>query len=416
MKRSRVPRLALDRLALGSVLALPRPSRPPSARSARPRSALPSSPRRSSAGARALSSRALGAIALAAGSFAHAVRARRRVRIVLLALIVAGPVLFGGWRWFRSSSLVAVEHVRVSGVQGPNAREIDDALTAAAKRMTTLHVNPRALLAAAAPFHLVRSLSVSTSFPHGMRIKVVEQLPVAVLDVSGSRTAVAADGVVLGPALVSASLPTVSGAYEPPPGGVVHDGSLVGELAVLGAAPHALTPFIARSFMGPRGLTVAMRDGLEAFFGDSTRPHAKWLALCVVLSDSSSAHASAIDVRSPERAAASYPPGYAPTTAASGEGSGASAGSSSESIATELAAGLAASAGYGSSAEAQGANAAKAAEAISPSHSAGESESESPPSHSSESQESSPAQRESAASGGGESSANGATAAPTTGG
>jgi cell division protein FtsQ len=397
MKRSRVPGLALDRLALSSVLALPRTSRRPSARSA--------------GSAHALSSRASGAIALAAGSFAGAVRSRRRVRVLLLALIVAPPLLFGGWRWFRSSSLVAVEHVRVTGVQGPSAHEIERALTAAAKRMTTLQVSRSALLAAVAQFHLVRSLSVSTSFPHGLRITVVEQPPVAVLNVSGARTAVAADGAVLGPALVSSHLPSVSGAYEPPPGGVVHAGSLVGELTVLGATPRALVPFVARAFMGPRGLTVAMRDGLEVLFGDSSRPHAKWLALCVVLSDSSSAHASAVDVRSPERAAAAYPPGYA-TTAASGEGGGAGAGSSSESIATALAAGLAASAGYSSSAEAQSANAAKAAEAASPSHAS--SESESSASHGSES--SSQAQGESAASGAETSSSGGATAAPTTGG
>jgi cell division septal protein FtsQ len=332
--------------------------------------------------------------------------------VLLLALIVAPPLLFGGWRWFRSSSLVAVEHVRLTGVQGPSAHEIERALTAAAKRMTTLQVSRSALLAAVAQFHLVRSLSVSTSFPHGLRITVVEQPPVAVLNVSGARTAVAADGAVLGPALVSSHLPSVSGAYEPPPGGVVHAGSLVGELTVLGATPRALVPFVARAFMGPRGLTVAMRDGLEVLFGDSSRPHAKWLALCVVLSDSSSAHASAVDVRSPERAAAAYPPGYAPTTAASGEGGGAGAGSSSESIATALAAGLAASAGYSSSAEAQSANAAKAAEAASPSHAS--SESESSASHGSES--SSQAQGESAASGAETSSSGGATAAPTTGG
>jgi|GEM_PF-626668 len=357
MKRSRVSLLAFDRLAPSSVLALPRPLRGARARPAQVISVLTTLP---------------------AAALGRALRGHRRARIVLLAAVVALPLLFGAWRWFRSSPLVSVDRVQVSGVHGVGAREIEQALVTAGKRMTTLEVSEHTLLAAVARFHLVSSLSVSTSFPHGMRIHVVEQLPVATLTVSGAQTAVAADGAVLGPAFVSSGLPTVSGAYLPPTGGLVHDSSLAGELEILGAAPHALAPFIARAFAGPRGLTVAMHDGMEAYFGDSSRAHAKWIALCVVLSDSSSAHASAVDVRSPERAAAEFPAGYAPSTAAGGGEAGASsAGGSSESIATALAAGLATSAGYGSSAEAQGANAAKAAEATAPSHTTNQSESSS---------------------------------------
>ena len=45
----------------------------------------------------------------------------------------------------------------------------------------------------------------------------IEQLPVAALTVGGSRTAVAADGRAR-PALLSSSLPSVSGAFEPAAG------------------------------------------------------------------------------------------------------------------------------------------------------------------------------------------------------
>jgi cell division septal protein FtsQ len=348
MKRSRVPRLAFDRLAPSSVLALQRPSR-------------------RSRGELAWAAQLLSLLTVAAAAIARAVRGRRRVRVLLLALAIALPLLFGAWRWFRSSSLVAVDRVQVSGVRGADAHEIEAALLAAAKRMTTLDANERSLLAAVAPYQLVRSLSVSTSFPHGMSIHVVEQLPVATLTVAGARTAVAADGAVLGPRFVSPRLATVSGAYLPPTGGRVHASALVGELEVLGAAPRALAPFIARASEGPHGLTISMRDGLEAYFGDSARARAKWIALCVVLSDSSSAHVAAVDVRSPERAAARFPSGYAPSSAAAGgEADASSAASSAESIASALAARLAESAGYGSSAEAQGASATAGAEASAP--------------------------------------------------
>jgi cell division septal protein FtsQ len=352
------------------------------------------------------------------GSFAGAIRARRRVRIALLVALVSVPLMFGGWRWLRTSSLVSVDVVRVTGVHGPDAAQIAQALAAAGKRMTTLDVNQRALLVAVTPFHLVRSLSVSTSFPHGLRIRVVEQLPVATLEVAGARTAVAADGAVLGGALVSPSLPTVSGAYEPAPGALVHDPSLRAELEVLGAAPHALAPFMARAFESPRGLTVIMRDGLEAYFGDATRPHAKWLALALVLSDNPAIRVSAVDVRTPERAAAQFPAGSAPATAAgTTEASASGVGGSSESIATALAAGLATSAGYGSSAEAQSASAAKAAEALSRSHSTTTSESGSSSTSSGSGSESS-AQRGSESSGSGSGEASGGTsgASPVQGG
>ena len=142
---------------------------------------------------------------------------RRRLRFALLAVLIALPLLCGGWLWLRQSPLVSVEHVRISGVHGPEARAVDAALVAAARRMTTLEVRDGALLAAVAPLRVVREVRAIPSFPHGLRIEVVEQLPVAALEVAGQRTAVAADGVVLGPALLTGSLPTVPAASSPPP-------------------------------------------------------------------------------------------------------------------------------------------------------------------------------------------------------
>jgi cell division protein FtsQ len=81
---------------------------------------------------------------------------------------------------------------------------------------------------------------------------------------------------------------------------------------------------VARVFTGPKGLTLAMRNGLLAYFGDGSLPHAKWLSLARVLSDQSSAGASYVDVRVPERPAAGFPAGVsAPAAAAAGSGSAA---------------------------------------------------------------------------------------------
>jgi cell division protein FtsQ len=228
--------------------------------------------------------------------------------VCLLAL----PLLLGGWLWLRHSSLVAVRHVQVTGAQGPSAQAIQSALVGAATHMSTLDVHPAALRAAVAAFPIVSGLQVSAAFPHGLRIRVLERPPVAALVVAGTRTAVAADGVVLGPALLSASLPTLPGGTVLPAGGRVRSQSLLATLAVIAAAPAALAKDLVRAFDGPMGLTLVLRRNLLAYFGDQSRPHAKWLSLARVLADPSSAGASYIDVRMPERPAAGFAPGAMP--------------------------------------------------------------------------------------------------------
>src|SRR5206468_2664896 len=120
MQRLRMPRLALDRLTLSSVPALPRPLRGVPGASARGRSR--SHP--DGADTAAQGTRALVGITLGASAIARAIRERRRLRLGLLAAIVALPLLIGGWRWFRTSSLVSVDRVQVSGVHGPDAHQI----------------------------------------------------------------------------------------------------------------------------------------------------------------------------------------------------------------------------------------------------------------------------------------------------
>jgi cell division protein FtsQ len=281
---------------------------------------------------------------------------RRRLRMALLAVLVMLSLLGGGWLGVRHSSLSAVERVRVSGLvttHGADAGAIEAALRSAARGMSTLDVTPATLRAAVASYPIVRSVRARASFPHALRIEVVEQPPVAALALGSSRTAVAADGVVLGPDLLWSSLPLVNAGKIaaagtlPAAGGSVHGASLLEALTVLGAAPPALARTATRVYSGPQGLTVVLRGGLLAYFGDATRPHAKWLSLARVLADPSSVGAAYIDVRLPERPAAGFAPGTAPpdTSSAATEPSSAS----DPSTAAELATGLDAAVGGGTS-------------------------------------------------------------------
>jgi cell division protein FtsQ len=266
----------------------------------------------------------------------------RRLRLGLLAIVLAVPVLAGGWMLLRNSSLVSVERVHISGVHGPEAAEIEAALGRAARHMSTLDVRTGALGAAVAPYRVVSEVQASPSFPHGLQIRVVEQLPVAALTVAGERTAVAADGVVLGPALLSGSLPLLKegssgSAGLVPVGGHVQGSSLLGSLTLLGAAPPPLLKAVARMYIGPQGVTAAMHNGLVVYFGNAARPHAKWLSLARVLADPSSAGAVYVDVRVPGRPAAGFA-GAGPPEATATAGTPTSA--SDPATAAELAAGL----------------------------------------------------------------------------
>jgi cell division protein FtsQ len=272
---------------------------------------------------------------------------RRRLRIGALALAVALALLSAGWLWLRHSSFVAVRRVQIVGLKGPQAGAIAAALQAAARRMSTLDVRPGALRAAVAGFPVVRELRVHASFPHGLEVRVVEQPAVAALSASGTQTAVAADGVVLGQGLLSRSLPAVSAAWAPPPGRRVSEGGVRDALAVLGAAPAPLGHFVQRVYVGPKGVTVVMRSGLTAYFGDSSRPHAKWLALAMVLSNERASGASYVDVRVPERPVAGFAPGAAPASSGSPESGSASGegAATPESVAASIATRLAGAVG-----------------------------------------------------------------------
>jgi cell division protein FtsQ len=234
----------------------------------------------------------------------------RRVPVQVLMLVgaLAAVVILGGsWLWLRDSSLVAVRQVRITGVAGPYARQIRSALTLAARNMTTLDVRVGQLRTAVAPYPVVKDLRVSTQFPHGLRIRVIEGLPVGALVAGGHAIAASADGTVLHD-IPTGSLPSVPVALLPG-GSQVTDPTALDALALLAVAPPRLTGRIVQvTTIPPHGLVVQLRSGPSLYFGNDTDLDAKWLAATEVLADSSSAGATYIDVTDPARPAAGASP------------------------------------------------------------------------------------------------------------
>jgi cell division protein FtsQ len=220
---------------------------------------------------------------------------------VALAIVVLALLLGGGWLWLRDSSLVAIQHVTVTGESGPDAGAIRLALTAAARGMTTLDVPTGQLRTAVSSFPEVKHLVVSTQFPHGIRIRVVEQLPVAAVEVGGRRIAVASDGTLLHDVSTASSLPLIP--LTIPPGGPrVTDPPAVNAVALLTAAPYQLLSRISEvTTITGHGLVAQLRAGPSIYFGAAADLRAKWTSATAVLADPGSAGAAYIDVTDPIR-------------------------------------------------------------------------------------------------------------------
>jgi cell division protein FtsQ len=232
-------------------------------------------------------------------------RVSPRTRRWLLAAAATCLVLAGGYHfWLRDSSLVAVQRVTITGVTTSDAQRVRVALTSAAHTMTTLHVDHGGLDRAVQGYPVVRKLEVSTDFPHGLRIRVIEHHPAAIAVGDDGRMPVAGDGTILRGMSAEGHLPTIH-----------VDGSLgttrlgnreaLAAAAIAGGAPAPLRSRIDEIRRDSEdGLVAELRDGPELIFGDASRVRAKWAAAARVLADLEARGASYVDLRIPDRPAA----------------------------------------------------------------------------------------------------------------
>jgi cell division protein FtsQ len=235
-----------------------------------------------------------------------ALKRRRVPRVpprVVLALAALGLLLGGGWMWLRDSSLAEVRQVSVTGSSSSEEGRIRAALESAARDMTTLHVREEALRSAVQPFSSVADLRVHSDFPHKLHLEVIEHIPVAALEVGDRRLAAAGSGLVLRGVVADEDLPVIR-MDAPPAGDRVDNANTLTALRISAAAPVELRRRIDRLWTGPKGMMLALVDGPDLIFGDASDSRRKWLAAARVLADPSSAGATYLDVRIPERVAA----------------------------------------------------------------------------------------------------------------
>ena len=219
----------------------------------------------------------------------------------IAAVVLA--LLGGAWLWLRDSPLVAIDRVTVTRAAGPDARAIRSALVTAARGMTTLDVGTGQLRTAVSPYPEVKSIQVSPQPPHGIRIRVIEQLPVAVVQLGNRTMSVAGDGTLL-PGTGGSRLPKIP--LPVPPGGPrLTEPSALAAVRALAAAPYQLLARITQATqVAAHGVVAQLRDGPAIYLGDDSDLHAKWMAAIAVLASPHSGGASYIDVTFPGRPAA----------------------------------------------------------------------------------------------------------------
>jgi cell division protein FtsQ len=219
------------------------------------------------------------------------------------AVLALAAILAGGWLWLRDSDLARVTQVHVTGATTSEEGRIRAALEDAAREMSTLHVRRDVLNDAVAAYPSVAGLRVSTDFPHGMAIEVLEHRPVAALETDGRRVPVSDGGLVLTGVRADRELPAIRQDVAPP-SGRIHDARTRAAIAVAAAAPDALRRRTERLLWAARGLTADLRDGPPLVFGTRDDAAAKWAAAARVLAEPSAAGATYLDLRVPGRVAA----------------------------------------------------------------------------------------------------------------
>jgi hypothetical protein len=124
---------------------------------------------------------------------------------------------------------------------------------------------------------------------------------VATLDGGEGAVAVSADGTIVPwlPLPAEAELPELP-PLESPKGGRL-TGSMLEQVRVLGAAPVALRPYLARSHYGESGVDVETTTGIELRFGDDSQAARKWKAAAAVLADPSIEALDYVNLHAPAR-------------------------------------------------------------------------------------------------------------------
>ena len=133
--------------------------------------------------------------------------------------------------------------------------------------------------------------------------RVMVPVPAATIAVAEADLAVTGGGVVVPwlPLAAEPGLPQLPTAAVPKGNRLA--GPMLEQARVLGAAPAALRPDLARSYYGESGVDVETTAGIELRFGDASQAARKWKAAAAVLADPAIEALDYVDLHAPARPA-----------------------------------------------------------------------------------------------------------------
>ena len=232
-------------------------------------------------------------------------KARRRLLATGIALLVALGLYLAV---LRDLPAFAVETVALSGASSGYAPQLERELEAAARSMTTLHVDESRLRELAGRYPAVTTLQTEADFPHGLSIRIVERPPVGLVEgARGRPVPVAADGSILEGQPVDRPLPSLPGRASS--GRRARRATTASAARLTAAVPRTLAVWLERVRRDQAGWTVELRQGPELRFGSLADLGAKWSAATAVLRSQRARGARYIDLRLPDRpAAGGFPP------------------------------------------------------------------------------------------------------------
>jgi cell division protein FtsQ len=230
-------------------------------------------------------------------------------RYTVLAAITAAALTTLYFTWLRDSSLVQVKTVTVVGLTGPDATRVRTRLEAAGKDMTTLHVREAALRRAVATEPSILAIQAVPDFPHGLRIDVLENHPVAAIDLPGSgRVPIAGNGTLMPGYRSATSVPAIRTQGAPrigrdaaSPARLADDRAAQLVRVAATAPPALLRRATAIERRAGEGIVVTLQSGPRVIFGDATQLPEKWRAAAGVLAAKDASGAAYVDVRLPDR-------------------------------------------------------------------------------------------------------------------
>lgn len=238
-------------------------------------------------------------------------RRRRRTAVILVGLVVLAVALIATWfLWFRDSSLVAIEQVRVVGLdrlgENDGALEIEKATRASVEEMTTLNASEADLRGDLSTFTRVSDVEIRTDFPSSATVEISVREDGSILGEGSQALLIADDGTILGRAEGrEGDLPALEG-ERPEPGAIRLGGRDLSLAVVLGAVPSELRPYVVAASSGEKGIEVELTNGLILIFGDDSSVDAKWRAAASVIADPELSGATTIDLSYPSKPAVRF--------------------------------------------------------------------------------------------------------------